>query len=967
MNPTDRSRPTPSAGRERPKILVIDDETLVRQSFRDYLEDLDYQVIEAENGRLGLDLFFREHPDLVLVDLRMPLVDGIEVLHQVKSRVPATPVIVVSGTGVIADAVEALHLGADDYLLKPLEDLSILRHTIEGALDRARLVRENQAYQTQLEQLVRARTEQLEQANRQLSRINQRLRLIVESTQKLSICRDVRTFGAQLLREFARNMRAAGGSLYLVRETGLELVDTLDNDRAPASLPFPLKPACVFQRALSARCPVLIQDLAEQAELGSSGWTGYRNGSLLVFPLTDENGEVLAALSLHNRTDPPFVEQDRELGSILASFSCETLRAVRMSEALQHSVEMFRTITGSAQDAIFMVDAEGRISYWNRAAEQIFGWTVAEAIGRAMHTLLAPGSESASARALFAGGLDTDRAPSGRILTTTAVRKDGAAFPAELSVAWVEIQGCWSVVGILRDVTERQRAEERIQLLATAADQAAENIVVIDPRGIIVHVNPAFEQTSGYRSTEAVGQALALVEDREHPESGYPEMQRALEARQTWRGFLYNRRRDGTRYTTDVTLTPVRDAGGRVMSFVSVQRDVSRERELENRLRQAQKMEAIGTLAGGIAHDFNNILNAILGYSELALMQLEKESRSRRNIEKILQAGERAADLVKQILTISRQVEVRKKPVLVQPIIKESLKLLRSTLPSTIAIQSSIDPRCGPVLADPTQIHQVIMNLCTNAYHAMRDRGGVLEVAMTETTAAQSDPFVSPVPGPGPCACISVRDSGCGMDEATMKRIFDPYFTTKNKGEGTGLGLATVHGIVQSHGGTVQVESAPGAGSRFRIWLPLCSGAAATATPQPEDLDRWRGTGRIMLVDDEPAVTEVGEAHLVHSGYQVSVFNDSREAWEAFQSRLDRFDLVITDLTMPRLTGLDLARLMLGVRPDLPIIICSGYGDTAKIQAARGLGVREYVTKPISGLELLKTVHRALHPEDSRP
>jgi len=211
MNPTDRSRPTPSAGRERPKILVIDDETLVRQSFRDYLEDLDYQVIEAENGRLGLDLFFREHPDLVLVDLRMPLVDGIEVLHQVKSRVPATPVIVVSGTGVIADAVEALHLGADDYLLKPLEDLSILRHTIEGALDRARLVRENQAYQTQLEQLVRARTEQLEQANRQLSRINQRLRLIVESTQKLSICRDVRTFGAQLLREFARNMRAAGG------------------------------------------------------------------------------------------------------------------------------------------------------------------------------------------------------------------------------------------------------------------------------------------------------------------------------------------------------------------------------------------------------------------------------------------------------------------------------------------------------------------------------------------------------------------------------------------------------------------------------------------------------------------------------------------------------------------------------------------------------------------------------------
>ncbi len=320
-----------------PVVLIIDDEEAIRASFRLFLEDWDYDVLMAENGRVGLEVFERQRPDLVLVDLRMPEVDGLEVLARITKYSQDTPVIVVSGTGVIGDAVEALHLGAWDYLLKPIESLTVLRHAVETALERARLIRENRVHQEHLKAEVTRRTKELEQANIELLEINKRLRRVVETTKNISACSQVEQFGLRLLKEFSRHMLAAGGSLYLIEEEGLSLVHSLDPVHAATFIPYPLREGSVLDRTLKDGEPVLIHNMDELSEFSTSGWDGYQGGSVLVFPLSGDDGSIVGLLSLHSRTPSPFTEQDKEIGSILASYSCEALRAARATEALREA------------------------------------------------------------------------------------------------------------------------------------------------------------------------------------------------------------------------------------------------------------------------------------------------------------------------------------------------------------------------------------------------------------------------------------------------------------------------------------------------------------------------------------------------------------------------------------------------------------------------------------------------------
>ena len=390
------------------------------------------------------------------------------------------------------------------------------------------------------------------------------------------------------------------------------------------------------------------------------------------------------------------------------------------------------------------------------------------------------------------------------------------------------------------------------------------------------------------------------------------------------------------------------------------QRTIKEKDEMANQLRQSQKMEAIGTLASGIAHDFNNILSIILGYAELAGERLLHDDKSAAHLNEIIKAGNRARDLVKQILTFSRQTDKDLKPLKISLIIKEAVKLLRASIPSTIQIQENIAPDSGMVLADVTHIHQIIMNLCTNAYHAMSHNGGVLTITsksvhidQIETTASQSQLM------PGDYVLLEVKDTGRGMDPKTLNRIYDPYFTTKKMGEGTGLGLSVVHGIIKSYDGHIEVQSEPGVGTTFRLYFPQVVSMPIREVDQKESLPP-RGTERILLVDDEESILEAEHLMLESLGYKVTPFADAARALHAFQQQPQNFDIIVTDMTMPNMTGAELIQRIRRLRSTIPVILCTGFSQQIDEKKAIALGIHGFIMKPIVKMELASMVRKVL-------
>nr|MBF0222134.1 response regulator [Desulfobulbaceae bacterium] len=392
------------------------------------------------------------------------------------------------------------------------------------------------------------------------------------------------------------------------------------------------------------------------------------------------------------------------------------------------------------------------------------------------------------------------------------------------------------------------------------------------------------------------------------------------------------------------------EIGGLAQSFDSMVKNIHQREEeknnLETRLQQAQKMEAIGTLAGGIAHDFNNILTVILGYTEMAREDAPADSKYAKDLSNVLAAGNRAKDLVKQILAFSRQGQVDRMPLKIQPLIKEGLKMLRSSIPTTISITENIDPTSGSVFADPTQIHQILVNLCTNAYHAMETTGGELAVTLRTAFINADDQTMLLHLTPGEYVELTVTDTGSGIGPDIIERIFDPYFTTKEVGKGTGMGLAIIHGILKEYGGAITVDSQLGKGSTFHIYIPVIEKEALPEMEESKDIPM--GNERILFIDDEELLAEMGKDMLERLGYHVTVRFSSAEALATFQNTPNEFDIVITDQTMPEMTGSDLARRMIQIRPDIPIILCTGYSNLIDEDSAKVLGVKEFALKPLT-------------------
>lgn len=380
---------------------------------------------------------------------------------------------------------------------------------------------------------------------------------------------------------------------------------------------------------------------------------------------------------------------------------------------------------------------------------------------------------------------------------------------------------------------------------------------------------------------------------------------------------------------------------------------------LEAQLLQAHKIEAIGTLAGGIAHDFNNLLSVILGYTELAIYDAPAGSKFAKDLKNVQKAGGRAKELVQQILAFSRQTEVKRIPMQLQPLLKEVAKMLRSTLPASIEIHHEFDPKSGYILADPTQVHQILMNLCTNAYHAMEQTGGRLNIELKSICLEKStQQQLALLLSPGEYLHLIVSDNGTGIRPEVLGKVFEPYFTTKEQGKGTGMGLAISHGIIASYGGIITVESELGKGTTFHIYFPVVD---REETPIIKEADKLlRGTERILFVDDEGPLAEMGKDMLERLGYSVTVQQNSSEALSIFQNDPDAFNVIITDQSMPIMSGVDLARKMLQIRPDIPIILCTGYSNIIDEDSAKNLGIKAFALKPLSQEALARLVRQVL-------
>ncbi len=421
---------------------------------------------------------------------------------------------------------------------------------------------------------------------------------------------------------------------------------------------------------------------------------------------------------------------------------------------------------------------------------------------------------------------------------------------------------------------------------------------------------------------------------------------------------LQMKHNEGYPVWVSLTVEPVKDTYGNITESHSMAIDISERKHLEGKIIQAQRKEAIGTLAGGIAHDFNNILSAIMGYTDLEYLNANKDSKTRSNLYQVLKATKRAKNLIDQIFTFSRQTEQKPRPIEIYPIIKETHTLLRASLPTSIEINLNIKQESGTILADPAQIQQVLMNLCTNAAYAMKEKGGILEIILLDVEVNDEDVINFTNLSPGHYVKLSVSDTGYGIEPEVINSIFDPYFTTKGVGEGTGLGLAVVHGIVKSHGGIITVQSKIGKGTSFHIYLPKIERKTPYTPEVPGLLPH--GIERILFVDDEITIAKLGKQILQLLGYEVTTHTDPIEAIETFRKNSDEFDLVITDLTMPNMTGDMLAKEIKNVRDDIPIILSTGYRELTNKEKTKSINISAYLIKPFVIRDLAQIVRNSL-------
>lgn len=628
------------------------------------------------------------------------------------------------------------------------------------------------------------------------------------------------------------------------------------------------------------------------------------------------------------------------------------------TEALRNREEYFRSLVESTSDWIWATDAEGRYMYASPQVEDFLGYKSEEIMGKTPFDFMPP-KEAARVKNIFQEFSNARRPFKG--IENLNIGKNGGTVVLETSGVPIfdEAGNFDGYHGVDRDITERKITEEALK--TSEAKYRSMMEAMVDPAYIcskdfrVEYMNPAMINRLGRDATGERCHSAMHELDGKCPWCVHEKVMGGESVRVEIVSPKDNK-------TFHVSNSPLSNTPGSI-SKLTVFRDITEIKKMEEKFRQVQKMESIGTLAGGIAHDFNNMLFPLLGFAELLKEDIQADSPLQNHIDEIILAALRSKELVQQILVLGRKGDQTVKPIKLHAILKEALNLLRASIPTTIDIQKDIDSKCGIVMADPTQIHQIVMNLATNAYHAMEDDGGRLDVSLKQVavTAVTYEQNISDMHTltPGNYALLTVSDTGTGIEKENLDRIFDPYFTTKRVGKGTGLGLAVVQGIVKTHKGDVHVVSEPGKGTSVRVYLPIKERSVEHIDIK-EDQPIPMGTETILLVDDEAPIVRMEQQMLERLGYKVTPCTGSLEAIEAFKGDPGFYDLVITDMTMPHMPGDRLAEKLISIRPDIPVIICTGYSEKISEEKVKQIGIRGFLLKPMVKSDLARMVRNVL-------
>jgi PAS domain S-box-containing protein len=651
----------------------------------------------------------------------------------------------------------------------------------------------------------------------------------------------------------------------------------------------------------------------------------------------------------------PWHQADNSIGGIII-FSEDITQRKRAEQALRHSELRFGSIFQENPVALALSEFEtGKFLEVNDTLLRVMKATSRDQmVGR---NSIEIGMISETERARLVRLVKTQ----GRVeqFITEMHRLDGEAFTADLCIGSYEDEGRRFLLTSLVDITERKSAEESHARLATVVEQSSETIVITDTKGTILYANPAFEKSTGYTRAETIGQNPRVLKSGKQGDEFYRAMWETLERGEVWHGHFINRHKNGALYEEDAAISPVRDVAGRIVSYAAVKRDVTREVQLERQLVEAQKMESVGQLAGGVAHDFNNMLAATM--MNLSLLQMDKtlKPEARETISELIKEAERAASLTRQLLLFSRRSVMDVKLLDLSDLVTNLLKMLCRLIGEQVVVRFARRAGLPPLEGDAGMIEQVVMNLAVNARDAM-PKGGEIDIGIEVVKVNEERLKGQPAVQAGPFLCLSVADSGCGMDEATRQRIFEPFFTTKEPGKGTGLGLATVHGIVAQHKGWVEVESEVGKGTTFKVFLPASTKRRSEAAPVAQPAVKG-GEEAILVVEDEASVRRLVALTLRKLGYAVFVAENGQAALNLWQERCGEFDLLFSDMVMPEgLTGLDLSEKLRKEKPNLKVIISSGYsGETTGRSRLAANGII-YLQKPYRTENLAKVVRDCL-------
>jgi PAS domain S-box-containing protein len=883
------------------KILIVED------------VGSDAELIERELRRGGLELTTRhastrdeflraidaELPDVVLSDFRMPGFDGMSVVREVQARSPLTPVIIVTGSLTEEIAAECIKRGAADYVLK--ENLSRLVPAVRAAVEMRRL-REEELRSHQ--EIIRARDYYLTLLeDLPIPVWRARPDAKVDYFNKAWLAWTGRTLEAELGDHWTENIHP----------------DDLASVYA------------TYQPAFEKRAPYYVEFRLRHAD-GLYRWLGSH-----ARPMFGLGGEFAGYVG-----------------------SCYDLQAVRDTEAkLQAEWNFLETILDKLDQLIYVFDARDIVTFVNGTAYSARRMTPGEIIGRSIYDFpwLTPECIAAYEQAK---------------LTKQAVQFGELAVPTRegeqrLYDGWmiplVNPDGTDGVISSFSDVTVRAAAEATQKLLTTAIEHAVEAVVITDPNGVIEYVNPAFETSTGYSALEAIGRNSRFLKSGVGDSAFYKDLWDTITAGEVWRGRFVNRRKDGSTFHEEASISPVRDTQERIAHFVAVKRDLSREVELEHQLAQSQKLDAIGRLAGGIAHDFNNLLGVITGYTEMLTHSLGSDHAAQERLLHIRTASDRAAALTRQLLAFGRRQVLQPTVIDLNALIAESHELLRRLLREDIEIivTASLEP--AAVRVDRSQFEQVLFNLVVNARDAM-PQGGTLRIATSLVTVDEDSSSIRDAIEPGRWVRLDVRDTGAGMTREQMLHIFEPFFTTKRENEGAGLGLATAYGIVKQSGGNVVVRSEPQQGTLFRIYLPAAELVAAEAAPargRAVSLRAKHEARTILLVEDQEMLREMIREGLEEAGMQVLEARDGEEALTLARGFAAQIDLLLTDVVMPKISGRELAETIIGERPELKMLFMSGYTSDIIAKAGELEEGFTLLQKPFTIDELLARIEKVMN------